>query len=96
MAIFGNLSDRLTQTLAGLRSKGKLTPADVDGTVREIRRALLEADVALPVVKDFAAHVRERALSGRRVLGERADLGERHAPVHAVADCEAARIRKDP
>ncbi|MBS3179752.1 MULTISPECIES: signal recognition particle protein [unclassified Pseudoclavibacter] len=62
MAIFGNLSDRLTQTLAGLRSKGKLTPADVDGTVREIRRALLEADVALPVVKDFAAHVRERAL----------------------------------
>lgn len=59
---FSGTSDRLTQTLAGLRSKGKLTPADVDGTVREIRRALLEADVALPVVKDFAAHVRERAL----------------------------------
>lgn len=63
MAIFGNLSLRLTETLANLRTKGKLTPADVDGTVREIRRALLEADVALPVVKEFTAHVRERALS---------------------------------
>lgn len=63
MAIFGNLSLRLTESLANLRTKGKLTPADVDGTVREIRRALLEADVALPVVKEFTAHVRERALS---------------------------------
>ncbi|KAB1659593.1 signal recognition particle protein [Pseudoclavibacter chungangensis] len=62
MAIFGNLSDRLAETLANLRTKGKLTASDVDGTVREIRRALLEADVALPVVKDFTAHVRERAL----------------------------------
>ena len=61
--MFGNLSDRLVDALANLRSKGKLTPADVDGTVREIRRALLEADVALPVVKEFVAHVRERALS---------------------------------
>lgn len=60
--MFGNLSDRLVEALGNLRSKGKLTAADIDGTVREIRRALLEADVALPVVKDFAAHVRERAL----------------------------------
>ncbi|RRJ86107.1 signal recognition particle protein [Gulosibacter macacae] len=63
MAMFGNLSDRLVEALGNLRAKGKLTPADVDGTVREIRRALLEADVALPVVKDFVTHVRERALS---------------------------------
>ena len=42
--------------------EGQLTPADVDGTVREIRRALLDADVALPVVKEFTAKVRERAL----------------------------------
>ena len=60
--MFGNLSDRLVEALSNLRSKGKLTAADVDGTVREIRRALLEADVALPVVKNFVAHVRERAL----------------------------------
>ncbi|MFV0373039.1 signal recognition particle protein [Microbacterium sp.] len=62
MATFGTLSDRLTETFRILRTKGKLTPADVDGTFREIRRALLDADVALPVVKDFTAKVRERAL----------------------------------
>jgi len=63
MATFGNLSDRLTATFKNLRAKGKLTPADVDGTVREIRRALLDADVALEVVKDFTGRIRERALS---------------------------------
>jgi signal recognition particle subunit SRP54 len=62
MATFGNLSDRLADTFKNLRGKGKLSPADVDGTVREIRRALLDADVALDVVKDFTGKVRERAL----------------------------------
>ena len=63
MATFGSLSARLTETFKNLRTKGKLTAADVDGTVREIRRALLEADVSLGVVKEFTAKVRERALS---------------------------------
>ncbi|WP_158863680.1 signal recognition particle protein [Leifsonia sp. AG29] len=63
MATFGSLSDRLAETFKNLRTKGKLSPADVDGTVREIRRALLDADVALEVVKDFTGKVRERALS---------------------------------
>ncbi|RKQ94529.1 signal recognition particle subunit FFH/SRP54 (srp54) [Mycolicibacterium mucogenicum 261Sha1.1M5] len=62
MATFGTLSSRLTDTFKNLRSKGKLSAADVDGTVREIRRALLEADVSLDVVKDFTGKVRERAL----------------------------------
>jgi len=62
MATFGTLSDRLTETFRNLRTKGKLSPADVDGTVREIRRALLDADVALAVVKEFTGKVRERAL----------------------------------
>ena len=62
MAIFGNLTDRLADTFKNLRGKGKLSPADVDGTVREIRRALLDADVALEVVKEFTGRVRERAL----------------------------------
>ncbi|UIN32034.1 signal recognition particle protein [Microbacterium binotii] len=62
MATFGTLSDRLTETFRNLRTKGKLSPADVDGTVREIRRALLDADVALVVVKEFTSKVRERAL----------------------------------
>ncbi|MFT4235148.1 MAG: signal recognition particle protein [Microbacterium sp.] len=61
MATFGTLSERLTETFRNLRTKGKLSAADVDGTVREIRRALLDADVALPVVKEFTAKVRERA-----------------------------------
>ena len=62
MATFGTLSDRLSDTFKNLRTKGKLSAADVDGTVREIRRALLDADVALVVVKEFTAKVRERAL----------------------------------
>ncbi len=62
MAIFSNLTDRLAETFKNLRGKGKLSPADVDATVREIRRALLDADVALEVVKDFTGRVRERAL----------------------------------
>jgi signal recognition particle subunit SRP54 len=63
MAVFGNLSERLTSALSSLRTKGKLSPADVDGTVREIRRALLDADVSLDVVKSFTGNIRERALS---------------------------------
>ena len=60
--MFGNLSDRLVETFKNLRTKGKLTPADIDATLREIRRALLEADVALEVVKNFVTSVRDRAL----------------------------------
>ena len=60
--MFGNLSDRLVDTFKNLRSKGKLSAADIDGTLREIRRALLEADVALDVVKNFTTSVRDRAL----------------------------------
>jgi signal recognition particle subunit SRP54 len=61
--VFATLSDRLTSTFKHLRTKGRLSEADIDATVREIRRALLDADVAVPVVREFAAHVRERALS---------------------------------
>ncbi len=59
--MFATLSDRLAATFKGIRGKGRLSEADIDATVREIRLALLEADVALPVVKDFVAAVRERA-----------------------------------
>lgn len=60
--MFGNLSDRLAETFKNLRGKGRLSPADIDATLREIRKALLEADVALEVVKDFIQAVRDRAL----------------------------------
>jgi signal recognition particle subunit SRP54 len=62
VALFGNLSDRLVETFKNLRAKGKLSAADIDATLREIRRALLEADVALDVVKAFINAIRERAL----------------------------------
>jgi signal recognition particle subunit SRP54 len=59
--VFDTLSDRLTSVLQNLRGKGKLSDADIDATAREIRIALLEADVALPVVRTFIAQVKERA-----------------------------------
>lgn len=60
--MFANLSDRLTSTFRNLRGKGRLSEADIDGTIREIRRALLDADVAVAVVRTFTGNVRERAL----------------------------------
>ncbi|HEX6870049.1 MAG TPA: signal recognition particle protein [Micromonosporaceae bacterium] len=59
--MFDTLSDRLSGIFTKLRGKGRLSDADVDATAREIRLALLEADVALPVVKAFIARLKERA-----------------------------------
>jgi signal recognition particle subunit SRP54 len=59
--VFETLSDRLTQVFSSLRGQGRLSAADIDATCREIRIALLEADVALPVVRQFIARVKERA-----------------------------------
>ena len=62
MAAFSSLTDRLSGAFKHLKSKGKLSETDIDGTIREIRRALLDADVALEVVRPFTSRVRERAL----------------------------------
>ncbi|AKK11387.1 signal recognition particle protein [Corynebacterium uterequi] len=59
--MFESLSDRLTNALAGLRGKGKLSDADIDATAREIRLALLEADVSLTVVRAFIKRIKDRA-----------------------------------
>ncbi|MDO5668908.1 MAG: signal recognition particle protein [Corynebacterium sp.] len=59
--MFESLSDRLTGALTGLRGKGKLTEADINATAREIRLALLEADVSLTVVRGFIKRIKERA-----------------------------------
>src|SRR6201988_5399780 len=66
--VFESLSDRLTGALQGLRGKGRLTDADIDATAREIRLALLEADVSLPVVRAFVARIKDRA-KGAEVSG---------------------------
>jgi signal recognition particle subunit SRP54 len=65
--MFSALSDRLGAIFARLRSRGKLTEQDVSEVLREVRIALLEADVNLAVVKDFIASIRERAV-GAEVL----------------------------
>jgi signal recognition particle subunit SRP54 len=66
--MFDTLQDRLQSAFKNLRGKGRLSEADIDTTAREIRVALLDADVAVPVVRDFIASVRERAL-GAEVSG---------------------------
>ncbi len=64
--MFGNLSDRLTQSFKQLRSRGVLTESDVDQSISQIRRALIDADVALPVVRSFTNAVREKAYGAAR------------------------------
>jgi signal recognition particle subunit SRP54 len=59
--VFDALSDRLRKTLGALTGRGRVSAADVDAAMREVRLALLEADVNFKVVKDFVARVRERA-----------------------------------
>ncbi|MBA3450038.1 MAG: signal recognition particle protein [Chloroflexia bacterium] len=65
--MFETLTDRLNETFARLGRKGRLTEQDVDDAMREVRRALLEADVNFKVAKDFVAAVRERSI-GQDVL----------------------------
>ena len=76
--MFDALSDRLRATLANLTGRGRVSAADVDTAMREVRLALLEADVNFKVVKDFVARVRERAVgadilesltAGQQVVG---------------------------
>src|SRR5271154_7240067 len=66
--MFENMTGRLSRVIKTLRGEARLTEANIQEALREVRLALLEADVALPVVKDFIAHVRERA-QGEEVIG---------------------------
>ncbi len=66
--MFENLTDRLSKTLKNLRGQGRLSEDNIKDSLREVRQALLEADVALPVVREFIDKVREKAL-GKEVVG---------------------------
>ena len=66
--MFENLTGRLSQVIKTLRGNARLTETGIQDALRDVRMALLEADVALPVIKDFIAHVREHAL-GQEVIG---------------------------
>jgi signal recognition particle subunit SRP54 len=85
--LFDQLSDRLQDSLAAVRKRGKLTEADVDAAMREIRMALLEADVNFKVVKSFTEGVRERCM-GAGVL-ESLDPGQQ---VVKIVNEELARL----
>lgn len=65
--MFENLTDKLSQAFSKITSRGVLSEKDIDDAMREIRVALLEADVSLPVVKNFIAKVKEQAL-GEKVV----------------------------
>ena len=80
--MFDSLSDRLQGTIKRLRGQSRLTEENVQETIREVRKALLEADVALPVVREFIARVKERAV-GQEVL---ASLTPGQALVKVVND----------
>lgn len=60
--MFDNLTDRLSRTLRNISGRGRLTEDNVKDTLREVRMALLEADVALPVVREFINRVKEKAV----------------------------------
>lgn len=66
--MFDSLTQRFSASLSSLRSRGKISAADIDNTCQEIRQALLEADVALSVVNDFLGNVRERSLEALPTL----------------------------
>ena len=60
--MFNQLGDRLKETFRGLRGRGRLSEDNISQALREVRLALLEADVALPVVKSFLERVQQRAV----------------------------------
>jgi signal recognition particle subunit SRP54 len=66
--MFDNLTERLAHVVKTMRGEARLTDENIQGALREVRLALLEADVALPVVRDFVARVREKAV-GEAVVG---------------------------
>ena len=66
--MFENLTDRLSKTLKNLRGQGRLSEDNIKQSLRDVRLALLEADVALPVVREFIKTVGEKAL-GQDVIG---------------------------
>ncbi|WDT94428.1 signal recognition particle protein [Thermoleophilum album] len=80
--MFESLSERLQEALGGVRSRGRLSPDDVDRALRQVRLALLEADVDFRLVREFTARVRERAV-GSEVLES---VNPAHQVVKIVAD----------
>ena len=80
--MFDNLTERLTRTFKNLRGQGRLTEDNIQQALREVRLSLIEADVALPVIKEFIEQVKQKAL-GQEVL---TDLNPDQAFIKLVHD----------
>ncbi|MDX1267475.1 MAG: signal recognition particle receptor subunit alpha, partial [Oceanisphaera sp.] len=83
--MFENLTERLSRTLKNISGRGRLTEENIKETLREVRMALLEADVALPVVRTFVDDIKQQFIGfriGRTVCIRKADTREfRQLPV---------------
>ncbi|HNP64009.1 MAG TPA: signal recognition particle protein [Woeseiaceae bacterium] len=93
--MFENLSGRLSDAARNLTGKGRLTEANIKDTLREVRLALLEADVALPVVKTFIERIRERALGeevGKSLTPGQALVKIIHAELVSILGSESAPL----
>jgi signal recognition particle subunit SRP54 len=82
-----NLTNRLARVMKTLKGEARLTESNITDALREVRMALLEADVALPVVKDFIAAVKEKAV-GEEVVGSL-------SPGQALGRCGASGVGQD-
>ena len=93
--MFDNLTSRLSGVIKTLRGEARLTETNIQEALREVRMALLEADVALPVVKEFIARVKEKAV-GKEVIGSlspgQALVGVVHQELIALMGGEKADI----
>ncbi|HEY8510132.1 MAG TPA: signal recognition particle receptor subunit alpha, partial [Steroidobacteraceae bacterium] len=92
--MFDNLTARLARTVENLRGRGRITEENVSDALRDVRMALLEADVALPVVRSFIDSVKAKAL-GQEVVGSltpgQAFIGILHRELVALMGGEGAR-----
>lgn len=99
--MFTNLSERLTRVLKNLSGRGRLTEENIEETMRDVRMALLEADVALPVVKSFIEHIQVKAV-GKDVMesltpGQALIKIVRDELVHLMGDqCDTLNLQTQP
>ena len=91
--MFEAISERLSRTLGKLRPGARLTEDNIGEALREVRRALLEADVALPVARDFLDRVRERAV-GQEVLKSLTPGQAQNPPAEPLVQDAVGRVAK--
>ena len=87
--MFESLSDRLGKIFDGIRGRGALSAADVDAAMREIRRALIEADVSLEVVRAFVEQVRVRAIGAEEADQRQGGIFRIDAAHQRACECHA-------